>query len=198
MPARGRKLAPIRSDLGAPRRAPLRARIRSCPAARICRRTVVEYRNLGKDGPKVSAIGFGCWEMGGQHYGGTDDAEVTAAVHRAIDLGVTLFDTAPNYGFGGSEEVLGRALKGRRDKVVLVSKTCISWDPVTYTSKIDGRYSTTRRLHEERLKRLGVDYLDLLLIHWPDPETPIEETMRALNDIRQAGTARYVGVSNYT
>jgi aryl-alcohol dehydrogenase-like predicted oxidoreductase len=84
----------------------------------------LEYRNLGKDGPKVSAIGFGCWEMGGQHYGGTDDAEVTRAVQRAIDLGVTLFDTAPNYGFGGSEIVLGKALGARRKDIFLVSSTC--------------------------------------------------------------------------
>ena len=83
----------------------------------------MEYRNLGKDGPRVSAIGFGCWEMGGQHYGGTDNAEVTRAVHRAIELGVTLFDTAPNYGFGGSEIVLGKALGSRRNDVFLVSTT---------------------------------------------------------------------------
>ncbi len=158
----------------------------------------MEYRNLGKDGPKVSAIGFGCWEIGGQHYGGTDDAEVTRAIHRAIDLGVTLFDTAPNYGFGGSEIVLGKALGARRKDVVLVSKTCIDWDPVTRTTKYDGRYSTVKRLNEESLRRLGTDHLDLLLVHWPDPETPIEETMRALNDLLKEGKTRYVGVSNYT
>src|SRR5438552_13424149 len=109
------------------------------PAPTTGEEMAMEYRTMGSSDLKVSAIGFGCWEMGGQHYGGTDDAEVIAAVHRAIELGVTLFDTAPNYGFGGSEEVLGRALKGKRDKVVLVSKTCISWDPVTFTSKFDGR-----------------------------------------------------------
>ncbi|HEY3082640.1 MAG TPA: aldo/keto reductase [Chloroflexota bacterium] len=158
----------------------------------------MEYRPLGDTGLTVSAIGFGCWEMGGLHYGGTDDDEVTQAVHRAMELGVTLFDTAPNYGFGGSEQVLGRALKGRRRDVVLVSKTCISWDPVTLTSKFDGRYSTVKRLNEESLQRLGTDYLDLLLIHWPDPETPIEETMKALEELRQEGKARHIGVSNYS
>src|SRR5436190_4975757 len=136
--------------------------------------------------------------MGGQHYGGTDDAEVTRAVHRAIDLGVTLYDTAPNYGFGGSEIVLGRALGAKRNDIVLVSKTCIDWDPVTKTSKFDGRYSTVKRLNEESLKRLGTDHLDLLLIHWPDADTPIAETMRALEELRQEGKTRYVGVSNYT
>jgi len=158
----------------------------------------VEYRNLGTNGPKVSAIGFGCWEMGGQHYGGTDDAEVTKAIHRAIDLGVTLYDTAPNYGHGGSEIVLGKALGAKRKDIFLVSKTCITWDPVTKTSKFDGRYSTVKRLNEESLQRLGTDYLDLLLIHWPDADTPIEETMRALEELRQAGKAKSIGVSNYT
>ncbi|TAK20792.1 MAG: aldo/keto reductase [Chloroflexota bacterium] len=158
----------------------------------------MEYRALGNTGLTVSAIGFGCWEMGGQHYGGTDDTEVTRAIHRAIDLGVTLYDTAPNYGFGGSEIVLGKALGAKRKDILLVSKTCISWDPVTFTSKFDGRYSTVKRLNEESLKRLGTDYLDLLLIHWPDPETPIEETMKALDELRREGKARHIGVSNYT
>lgn len=158
----------------------------------------MEYRKLGNEGPTVSAIGFGCWEMGNPEYGSTDESDVTRAVHRAIDLGITLFDTAPNYGFGGSEEVLGRALGKRRQEIILVSKTCISWDPVTHTIKYDGRYSITRRLNEDSLRRLGTDYLDVLLVHWPDPETPIEETMRALSDIVAAGKARYVGVSNYS
>jgi myo-inositol catabolism protein IolS len=157
----------------------------------------VDYRTLGKDGPTVSALGYGCWEMGNPGYGSTEDNEIVAAVNRAIDLGVTLFDTAPNYGFGGSEEVLGRALGSRRKDIVLVSKVAISWDPVTLTTKFDGRYSTIKRLNEESLKRLGTDHLDVVLMHWPDPETPIEESMRALEDLRTEGKARYVGVSNY-
>jgi aryl-alcohol dehydrogenase-like predicted oxidoreductase len=121
-----------------------------------------------------------------------------AAVNRAIDLGVTLFDTAPNYGFGGSEEVLGRALGARRKDVILVSKVGITWDPVTFTTKFDGRYSTLKRINEESLRRLGTDYLDLVLMHWPDPETPIEETMRALEELRVEGKALHVGVSNFS
>ncbi len=158
----------------------------------------MKYRKMGDSDLTVSAIGFGCWEMGGPHYGGTDEAEVTAAIHRAIDLGVTLYDTAPNYGYGGSELVLGRALGARRKDIILVSKTAITWDPLTFTEKFDSRYSTVKRLNEESLRRLGTDYLDLLLIHWPDPETPIPETMRALEDIVKEGKARYVGVSNFT
>ena len=158
----------------------------------------MEYRALGDTGLTVSAIGFGCWEMGNPGYGATEDAEAIAAVHRAMELGVTLYDTAPNYGFGGSEEVLGRALKGRRDQIVLVSKVGIPWDPVTFTTKFDARYSTIKRINDESLRRLGTDHLDLLLVHWPDPETPIDETMRALEELRAEGKTRRIGVSNYT
>jgi aryl-alcohol dehydrogenase-like predicted oxidoreductase len=158
----------------------------------------VQQRKLGNTGLSVSAIGFGCWEMGNPEYGSSNDNEMIAAVHRAIDLGVTLFDTAPNYGFGGSEEVLGRALGARRKDIILVSKVGITWDPVTHTTKFDGRYSTIERINEESLRRLGTEYLDLVLMHWPDPETPIEETMRALEELRTSGKARHVGVSNFS
>ncbi len=158
----------------------------------------MQQRKLGNTGLSVSAIGFGCWEMGNPEYGSSNDNEMIAAVHRAIDLGVTLFDTAPNYGFGGSEEVLGRALGARRKDIILVSTVGITWDPVTHTTKLDGRYSTLKRINEESLRRLSTDYLDLVLMHWPDPETPIEETMRALEELRTEGKARHVGVSNFS
>jgi aryl-alcohol dehydrogenase-like predicted oxidoreductase len=158
----------------------------------------MEQRKLGNTGLDVSAIGFGCWEMGNRDYGDSDDIEMVAAVNRAIDLGVTLFDTAPNYGFGGSEDVLGRALGARRKDVILVSKVGITWDPVTFTTKFDGRYSTLKHINEESLRRLGTDHLDLVLMHWPDPETPIEETMRALEELRAEGKALHVGVSNFS
>jgi aryl-alcohol dehydrogenase-like predicted oxidoreductase len=158
----------------------------------------MDYRRMGASELEVSAIGFGCWEMGGTNYGPIDEVEAVAAIGRALDLGVTLFDTAPGYGFGHSEEVLGRALGARRRDVVLVSKTAVSWDPVTFTRKLDSRYSTVKRITEESLRRLGTDHLDLLLIHWPDVDTPLEETMRALDDLASEGKTRYVGVSNFT
>jgi aryl-alcohol dehydrogenase-like predicted oxidoreductase len=158
----------------------------------------MEYRNLGVDGPRVSAIGFGCWEMGNPGYGSTDDSEAIAAIHRAIDLGITLFDTAPNYGAGGSEALLGRALGSKRNDIVLVSKTGISRDPVSGTTKFDSRISTIKGITEDSLKRLGTDHLDVLLVHWPDADTPIEEAMRAIEDLRAEGKTRYVGVSNYS
>lgn len=158
----------------------------------------MEYRALGDTGLTVSAIGFGCWEMGNPRYGSTDEREVIAAVHRAIDLGVTLFDTAPNYGFGGSEIVLGKALGERRKDVVLVSKVGTTWDPVSFTTKIDGRYSSVKRTSEDSLKRLGTDHVDLLLMHWADPETPIAETIGALEELKAEGKATHVGVCNFT
>jgi aryl-alcohol dehydrogenase-like predicted oxidoreductase len=158
----------------------------------------MQYRRLGATGPTVSAIDFGCWEMGNPDYGSSDDNEMIAAVNRAIDLGVTLFDTAPNYGFGGSEQVLGRALGARRKDIILVSKVGITWDPVTSTTKVDGRYSTIKRINEDSLRRLGTDHLDVVLMHWPDPETPIAETMRALEELRAEGKALHVGVSNFS
>jgi aryl-alcohol dehydrogenase-like predicted oxidoreductase len=157
----------------------------------------MQYRQMGASALTTSAIGFGCWEMGGT-YGAIDDTEAVAAIHRAIDLGVTLFYTAPTYGFGRSEELLGRALGARRKDVVLVSKTAISWDPVTLTRKYDSRYSTIKRINEDSLRRLGTDYLDLLLIHWPDADTPLEETARALNELVAEGKTRFAGVSNFT
>jgi aryl-alcohol dehydrogenase-like predicted oxidoreductase len=158
----------------------------------------MDYRRMGTNELEVSAIGFGCWEMGGTNYGRIDETEAIAAIHHALDLGVTLFDTAPGYGFGHSEEVLGRALGPRHKDIVLVSKTAVSWDPVTYTRKMDSRYSTVKRITEESLRRLGTDCLDLLLIHWPDVDTPLEETMRALSDLTSEGKTRYIGVSNFS
>jgi aryl-alcohol dehydrogenase-like predicted oxidoreductase len=157
----------------------------------------MEYRRMGAAALDVSAIGFGCWELGGT-YGAIDERAATGAIHRALDLGVTLFDTAPGYGLGHSEALLGRALGPRRKDVVLVSKTAVSWDPVTFTRKMDSRYSTVKGIAEQSLTRLGTDHLDLLLIHWPDIDTPLEETMRALNDLVAEGKTRAVGVSNYT
>jgi aryl-alcohol dehydrogenase-like predicted oxidoreductase len=158
----------------------------------------MEYRRMGNSDLVVSAIGFGCWEMGGTNYGPVDDQEEIEAVHRAMDLGVTLFDTAPVYGYGHSEEVLGRALGPRRKDVVLVTKCGLTWDPVTKTTKRDSRYSAIMSGVEASLQRLGTDYVDLLLIHWPDVQTPFEESMRALNDVVQQGKARYLGVSNFS
>ncbi len=156
----------------------------------------MEYRKMGNSDLVVSAIGFGCWEMGGG-YGSIDDQEVTQAIRRALELGVTLYDTARAYGAGRSEELLGRALGTDRKNVIVVTKCGLPTRPGQKPRR-DARYASIVEDCEASLKSLGTDYIDLFLVHWPDVETPIEETMRALNDLRTAGKVRYVGVSNFS
>ncbi len=125
----------------------------------------MEYRRFGPTDMTVSALGFGCWEMGGT-YGDIGEAEVTAAVNRAIDLGINCFDTAPAYGGGESEILLGRALGARRKDVLVVTKCGVG-----YADRPKGRDSRMVSILdsvEQSLRNLGTDYLDVLLIHWPD------------------------------
>ena len=157
--------------------------------------TTMQYRKMGASDLEVSVIGFGCWEIGGR-YGHFDEQEVIQAVHRAIELGVTLFDTALAYGAGKSEELLGRALGSKRKDVIVVTKGALPTRE-GQKPKRDARYSSIMQDVEDSLRALKMDYVDLYLQHWPDPETPIEESMRALEEIRKAGKARYVGVSNF-
>ena len=168
----------------------------------------MEYRHMGSSDLEVSVIGFGCWEMGGG-YGHFETSEVIAAIDRALDLGITLFDTARGYGTGASEELLGRALGARRQEAIVVTKGALPTregqmdDKPTrpglprFNPNRDARYASVIADCEASLKSLGTDYVDLYLIHWPDPETAFEETARALQDLLAAGKARYVGVSNY-
>jgi aryl-alcohol dehydrogenase-like predicted oxidoreductase len=158
----------------------------------------MQYRKLGKNGPEVSVIGFGSWATGGD-WGGQDDQQSIESVRAALDAGVTFFDTAPVYGLGHSEEVIGKALKGDRDKVVLATKCGLVWDEDKKVSK-NGSYDSILREAEDSLRRLGTDYIDLYQMHWPDTETgaTAEETMRAMDKLVQDGKVRYVGVSNYS
>jgi aryl-alcohol dehydrogenase-like predicted oxidoreductase len=158
----------------------------------------MQYRTMGASDLRISAIGFGCWEMGGNQYGAVDDSEETRAVHRAIDLGVTLFDTAAVYGHGHAEEVLGKALGARRKEIVLVTKGGLKCEQRGGPIWRDDSYQSLVEDMDASLRRLGTDYVDLYLIHWPDGKTPIEEMMRALNEFLQNGKARYVGVSNFS
>jgi aryl-alcohol dehydrogenase-like predicted oxidoreductase len=157
--------------------------------------TQMQYRKRGSSDLEVSVIGFGCWEIGGR-YGSFDEAEVIDAVNRAIELGVTLFDTALAYGAGKSEELLGRALGARRKDVIVVTKGALP-TRTGQKERRDARYASIMQDIEDSLRALKMDYVDLYLQHWPDPETPIDESMRALEEIRKAGKARYVGVSNF-
>lgn len=156
----------------------------------------MEYRALGNSDLLVSAVGFGCWEMAGDIYGYIDEDTVTEAIHRALDLGVTLFDTSPGYGNGRSEEVLGRALRGHRVQAVIATKCGQYWSPERGWHR-DSSRATIFRSIDDSLRRLQTEYVDLLLIHWPDTTHTFVEAMGALNDLVQAGKVRYMGVSNF-
>jgi aryl-alcohol dehydrogenase-like predicted oxidoreductase len=154
----------------------------------------MEYRPFGRTGLDVSAIGFGCWEVGGG-YGEVDESGFTSAVRRALDLGINCFDTAEGYGMGASERALGRALGGRRDEAIVVTKFGMN-----YRDKPNLRDSSRERVLasiDKSLKNLGTDWVDVYLVHWPDRETPFEETMGALEDVVRDGKARFVGLSNF-
>jgi myo-inositol catabolism protein IolS len=154
----------------------------------------MEYRPFGQTGITVSAIGFGCWEIAGS-YGPIDAAQFDRAVNRALDSGITCFDTAEAYGMGISEQALGRALGRRRHDICLVTKVGVG-----YPEAPNRRDSTRARIMaslEQSLRNLGTDHVDVYLIHWPDPNTPFEETFGALDDIVRAGKARAIGVSNF-
>ena len=150
----------------------------------------MESRSLGKAGPAVSQVGLGC-----NNFGGRLDFEGTrAVVHKALDLGITLFDTADSYGnVGGSEEFLGRILEARRNQIVLATK--FGW-PLDKEKKLQGASrGYIMSAIEASLKRLRTDRIDVYQIHVPDPLTPIEETLRALDDLVRQGKVRYVGCS---
>ncbi len=157
----------------------------------------MEYRNFGRSDLKVSVIGFGCWPMGGSQYGQTDDNEEITAVYKALDAGITCFDTAAGYGLGHSEKLLGRALGARRKDVVVVTKCGIAFNPETNVFERDSSREHILTSIDRSLALLDTDYLDLFLIHWPDPRTPISESMLALQDLIDAGKIRYAGVSNF-
>ncbi len=159
----------------------------------------MEYTKLGDTGIEVSRIGLGTWAIGGWMWGGTDERDSIATIRQAVDKGITFIDTAAVYGFGRSEEIVGRALAkhGLRDRVVLATKCALEW------SDEDGsvwRNATRKRIGKEiddSLRRLGTDHIDLYQVHWPDPQTPVEETARAMEELVRAGKIRAIGVSNF-
>lgn len=147
---------------------------------------------------EFSAVGFGCWGIsGGDVWNNTTDENSIKAVQRAVDLGVTFFDVAPVYGFGHAEEILGQALAGRRHQVIIASKCGLVWDDRKNITN-DLTAANIRREIDDSLRRLQTDYVDIYQCHWPDPATPIEETMAALLEIQAAGKIRHIGVSNFS
>lgn len=163
----------------------------------------MEHRNFGNTDLACSAVGFGTWEMGTTQYGEIDIREAVRAVEMAVDHGITLFDTAEVYGPYTSEELLARGLGARRKDVVVVTKVGFAYKEDANArgpAAVAGRDASSAHItaHTEGcLRRLDTDFLDLLLIHWPDHKTPHEETIGALEDMKQAGKIRHYGVSNY-
>ena len=156
------------------------------------------YRNFGSSDLETSVVGFGGWPMGRGHYGSFDEQQVIRSIHRSIDLGVTLFDTAAVYGWGEGEKLLGRAIGGRREDVVIVSKGGLFWDAPGAPSQRDSSKESLTKSLEDSLQRIGTDYLDLYLIHWPDESRPMSEPMEAFADFQRQGKIRYGGVSNFS
>ncbi len=166
---------------------------------------------LKKTDLEISPVVFGAWAIGGWMWGGADRKEAVKALQKSVELGITTIDTAPVYGFGLSEEIIGEALKKQRKNIQILTKFGLTWTgneghhyfPTTDNNgnKVDVfKFASKKRIIEEceaSLQRLGTDYIDLYQQHWPDPTTPVDETMEALNDLIAQGKIRAAGVSNY-
>lgn len=162
-------------------------------------------RPIGKSGIEASVVGLGTWAIGGWMWGGTDEAQSIAAIQASMDEGISLIDTAPAYGMGLAETIVGKAIRGRRDKAVLVTKCGLVWhtDRGNYFFHQDGKpvhrhLGTASIIHEveESLRRLGTDYIDHYVTHWQDPTTPVSDTMEALERLKAQGKIRSIGASN--
>jgi aryl-alcohol dehydrogenase-like predicted oxidoreductase len=168
----------------------------------------MQSRALGPSGVEASVIGLGTWAIGGWMWGGTEEEASVRAIRASLDRGITLIDTAPVYGFGLAEQIVGRAIEGRRDEVVIATKCGLRWDlqegEHLYTDEKGN--SIYKYLHpdsirmevEQSLKRLGVETIDLYQTHWQEPTTPIERTMECLLKLKEEGKIRAIGVSNAT
>jgi len=158
----------------------------------------MEYRPLGDTDTQVTVMALGCWVMGGQMWADPDDDESVAAIQAALDAGVNFIDTAPAYGFGRSERVVGRGVKGRRDGLVIATKCGMNWDEATGKIWKDSSRDRIAQEVDDALERMGLDVIDLMQVHWPDPERSITEPMEALAEAQRQGKIRHIGVSNFS
>ncbi len=156
----------------------------------------MEQRCFGSSGICSSVVGFGTWPIGGARYGQSDDSDATAAIHAALDAGVTLFDTAPSYGNGHAEELLGSALLGLRERATIVTKGGMVSDENAFITGLDSSRAHLVKGLEDSLIRLKTDYVDLFLLHWPDGGTSMPEIADSLGYLVQSGKARAIGVCN--
>ena len=158
----------------------------------------METMKIGTTDMTVSRIALGTWAIGGWMWGGTDEAESIGAIQSAVERGITLIDTAPVYGFGRSEEIVGKALEqgGLRHKVQIATKVGLNWKDGRVFR--DSRPARIRREIEDSLKRLRTDHIDLYQVHWPDLETDFEETAETLEGLRREGLVKALGVSNFS
>jgi aryl-alcohol dehydrogenase-like predicted oxidoreductase len=172
----------------------------------------MERRKLGESDLEISVIAFGAWAIGGWMWGGADAKEAIKAIETALDNGMTTIDTASVYGFGLSEELVGKAIRGKREKAQVLTKFGLSWDTKEgefYFSSKDNsgkdlniyKFASKKQVFQDcddSLRRLNTDYIDLFQIHWPDPTTPLDETMEALEILISQGKIRAAGVCNYS
>lgn len=161
----------------------------------------MRYKQFGKTGLELSEIALGTWALGGKDMGPVDENDAIAAIHAMIDNGVNFIDTAPTYGKGASEEIVGKALKNRRDEVTLLTKCGIRWDegPKDFSKGAtrDSSHDSIMKQIDDSLARLQTDRIDIYLIHWPDVNTPLEETADTLKELKKAGKIRFTGISNF-
>lgn len=155
-------------------------------------------RTFGTSDLATSVIGLGTWPLGGARYGHSDDASARDTIAAALDIGITCFDSAPSYGNGHAEELLGETLAGRRDDVLLITKGGLVWNEKSEVLGHDGSLKNLESGLDDSLRRLRTDHVDLFLIHWPDTAMPAGRTAEALRSLLAAGKVRRVGVSNYT
>ncbi len=159
----------------------------------------MKKRKLGARGPELSVIGFGAWAIGGQWrwgWGATDEAEAVRAIQRALNLGVNWIDTAPVYGLGRSEEIVGKAIQGRRDEVIVATKCGLRWNEAGEI-RHDISPSSIRAEVEDSLRRLRIDVIDLYQIHWPNPNQSEINAWAELLKLKKEGKVRRIGVSNF-
>ncbi|MFO7982133.1 MAG: aldo/keto reductase [Desulfuromonadales bacterium] len=158
----------------------------------------MEYVEIPGLERKVSRIALGTWAIGGWMWGGSEETESVETIHAALDQGVNLVDTAPVYGFGKSEQIVGKALAeyGNRKEIVLSTKVCLEWtDEGVFRN---GSRDRIMKEVEDSLQRLGTDYLDIYFVHWPDPTRPVAESAAAMRELHEQGVIKAVGVSNFT